>query len=433
MKNPSSSISAGQTSSTNGQREPAYPRSRLHIPKSSSRPGSAPDFSYLKLAPAGALARPEPTVDFGDTLQLATGLIRVLDDQHRAVGPWAPHLDADVLRAGLRFMLLTRFFDERMYQTHRQGKISFYVSSLGEEAVSVAQGMALRPTDMLFPSYRNQGLFVVRGRSLVDLMCQTFGNTRDMCKGRQLPVLYQWAEGNIFSISANLATQLPQAVGWAMAAALKGEDRIAAAWTGDGSTAEGDFYQAVIFAAIYRAPIVLNVVNNQWAISTFQRIAGGERQTFAARGPGCGIAGLRVDGNDFLAVYAATQWAQERARSGAGATLIELVTYRAAAHSTSDDPTRYRAAKEYAQWPLGDPMERLKQYLVARGEWSEAQHAALATELEAQVAQDWKEALSYGALNQGPWLDPALVFEDVFEIMPEHLQKQREQMRMEQR
>src|SRR5690606_15153188 len=122
---------------------------------------------------------------------------------------------------------------------------------------------------------------------------------------------------------------------------------------------EGDFHQALVFAAVYRAPVVLNVVNNQWAISTCQRFAGGESQTFAARGPGYGVAGLRVDGNDFLAVHAATTWARERAMRGAGATLIELVTYRAAAHSTSDDPTRYRPADEYAQWPLGDPIERL--------------------------------------------------------------------------
>jgi 2-oxoisovalerate dehydrogenase E1 component alpha subunit len=403
----------------------------LHVPSSPARPGETPDFSYLHLTPAGALARPEVNLPAAETLPLATGLIRVLDDEHRAVGPWDPRLEPQTLLAGLRFMLLTRVFDERMQRTHRQGRISFYVRCLGEEAVSVAQCMALRKTDMIFPSYRNQGLFIARGKPVVDLMCQLLTNTRDMCKGRQLPVFYHWSAGNIFSQSGNLATQLPQAVGWAMAAAIKGEDRIAAAWTGEGATAEGDFHQALTFAAVFRAPVILNVVNNQWAISTFQAVAGGEQQTFAARGPGYGIASLRVDGNDFLAVYSATQWAEQRARGCAGSTLIELVTYRGAAHSTSDDPTRYRANDDYRHWPLGDPIERLKTHLIALGEWSDAQHTALVGELEGQVTSSWKEAAQYGTLSEGPRLDSALMFEDVFESMPQHLRRQLEQQQAE--
>ena len=191
------------------------------------------------------------------------------------------------------------------------------------------------------------------GRNLVELMCQCLSNTRDMCKGRQMPIMYHWGKGNIFSISGNLATQFPQAVGWAMAAAIKGEDRIAASWIGEGSSAEADFHYAMTFAAVYQAPVILNLVNNQWAISTFQGFAGGEHQTFAQRGPGYGIPGIRVDGNDFLAVYAVTQWAAQRARQSGGATLIEHVTYRAGAHSTSDDPSRYRPKEEWRAWPLG--------------------------------------------------------------------------------
>jgi 2-oxoisovalerate dehydrogenase E1 component alpha subunit len=404
----------------------------LHVPLSPARPGETPDFTYLRITPPGELARPAPTVPAAETLPLATGLVSVLDGEHRAVGPWDPRLDPQTLLAGLRFMLLTRAFDERMQRTHRQGRISFYVRCLGEEAVSVAQCMALRDSDMLFPSYRNQGLFITRGKPIGDLMCQLLTNTRDMCKGRQLPVFYHWAAGNLFSLSGNLATQLPQAVGWAMASAIKGEDRIAAAWTGEGSTAEGDFHQALTFAAVYRAPVILNVVNNQWAISTFQGVAGGEAQTFAARGPGYGVASLRVDGNDFLAVYSATKWAEERARGGTGSTLIELVTYRGAAHSTSDDPTRYRPTEDYRHWPLGDPIERLKAHLVTLGEWSDAQHTALVSELDAHVAASWKDAAQYGTLNEGPRLDSALMFEDVFESMPEHLVRQRELLQAEQ-
>src|SRR5580700_8564159 len=312
-------------------------RSRLHLPRPPARPGQAPDFSYVHLSRAGAVPRPDVNAKTRDISVLAHELVRVLDDAHAAVWPWNPHLDPAELQVGLRHMLLTRLFDDRMQRTQRSGKISFYMRSLGEEAVSVAQCMALRPADMLFPSYRNQGLYIARGIPLVDLMCQLLSNTRDMCKGRQLPVMYHSKAGNIFSISGNLATQFPQAVGWAMAAAIKGEDNLAASWLGEGSSAEADFHHALLFASVYQAPAILNVVNNQWAISTFQGYAGGEQRSFAARGPGYGIAGIRVDGNDFLAVHAVTEWAAQRARTGAGPTLIELVTYRAAAHSTSDE------------------------------------------------------------------------------------------------
>ncbi|MEX2149228.1 MAG: thiamine pyrophosphate-dependent enzyme [Steroidobacteraceae bacterium] len=403
--------------------------SRLHMPKTPARPGEAPDFGYLRLSAAGAVARPDPGASMPETRYLSEELVRVLDDGHRAVGPWNPGLDAKQLQAGLRHMLQTRVFDDRMQRIQRSGKISFYMRSLGEEAVSVAMAMALDPGDMLFPSYRNQGLYVVRGRPLVDLMCQLLSNTRDMCKGRQLPVMYHWAAGNIFSISGNLATQFPQAVGWAMAAAIKGEDKLAASWLGEGSSAEADFHHALLFASVYKAPVILNVVNNQWAISTFQGYAGGERQSFAARGPGFGIAGIRVDGNDFLAVHAVTRWAAERARSGRGPTLIEHVTYRAAAHSTSDDPARYRPKDDYDRWPLGDPVERLKQHLVGLGEWSEERHSALVAELEEHVASSWKVAVKHGTLSDGPRLDPGLMFEDVFREMPPHLRRQEAEMR----
>jgi 2-oxoisovalerate dehydrogenase E1 component alpha subunit len=406
-------------------------QSRLHLPRVPARPGEAPDFSYVQLTPAGAVQRPEISARARDMTSLSVELVRVLDDGGQALGPWNPHLDASELQVGLRHMLLTRIFDDRMQRTQRAGKISFYMRSLGEEAVSVAQCMALRPGDMLFPSYRNQGIHITRGIALVDLMCQLLSNTKDMCKGRQLPVMYHSKAGNIFSISGNLATQFPQAVGWAMAAAIKGEDHLAAGWVGEGSSAEADFHHALLFASVYQAPVILNVVNNQWAISTFQGYAGGEQRSFAARGPGYGIAGIRVDGNDFLAVHAVTQWAAERARTGAGPTLIELVTYRAAAHSTSDDPARYRAKDDQEHWPLGDPILRLKQHLITLGEWSDARHQALTAELEALVAASWKQAITFGTMSDGPKLDADLMFEDVFKEMPEHLRRQQALMRTE--
>jgi len=353
----------------------------LHIPKPSARPGDTPDFSYLALSEAGAVERPANNSRAGDIEYLAHDLVRVLDDDHMAQGPWDPSLDAPTLIQALRFMVLTRAYDDRMQRMQRQGKISFYMQSLGEEAISIGQGMALEDDDMLFPAYRNQGLYILRGTNLVDMMCQCLSNTRDMCKGRQMPIFYQNKKGNLFTISGNLATQYPQAVGWAMGAAIKGEPHIAASWVGDGSTAEADFHYGLTFAAVYQAPVILNVVNNQWAISTFQGFAGGERRPFAARGLGLGIPGIRVDGNDLLAVYAVTKWAADRARSGYGPTLIEHVTYRGGAHSTSDDPSRYRPKDEWAAFPLGDPLERLKQHLVSLDLWSDEQQAEVEEEM----------------------------------------------------
>jgi 2-oxoisovalerate dehydrogenase E1 component alpha subunit len=402
--------------------------STLHIPHPSARPGEEPDFSYLKVSPAGAIDKPPvdaPAVEIED---LADTLVRVLDDDHTACGPWAPELDDDTLHQALRVMVTTREYDARMLKSQRQGKISFYIQCLGEEAVSIGQGLAVRDSDMMFPAYRNQALHILRGMPVLDMMCQLLSNTRDMCKGRQMPIFYHSNKLNLFTISGNLATQYPHAVGWAMASAIKGEDHIAMSWVGDGSTAEADFHYALTFASVYQAPVILNVTNNQWAISTFQDFAGGERASFAAKGQGLGIPGIRVDGNDLLAVYAVTRWAADRARSGGGPTLIEHVTYRGGAHSTSDDPTRYRPKDEWAAFPLGDPLKRLKGYMIGRGIWSEEQHEALETETRQMIADTWKEALTFGTMNDAPFLDPRSMFEDVYKEMPAHLEKQQRLM-----
>ena len=331
-------------------------------------------------------------------------------------------------------MLLTRVFDDRMQRTQRQGKISFYMRSLGEEAVSVAQCMALRPADMLFPSYRNQGFYMVRGRPLVDLMCQLLSNTRDMCKGRQLPVMYHWAAGPHLLDLRQPDDAVPAGRGLGDGCGDEGHDDIAASWIGEGSSAEADFHHAMLFASVYQAPVILNVVNNQWAISTFQGFAGGEQRSFAARGPGLrhGRHPRRRQRFPRRVCGHAVGRASARAR-GAGPTLIEHVTYRGAAHSTSDDPSRYRPKNDYEKWPLGDPVERLKNHLIALGEWSEERHAALTRGARRQAVTDgWKEATKYGTLNEGPRLDRDLMFEDVFKEMPEHLRRQREQLHAEQ-
>ena len=397
----------------------------LHIPEPPARPGQTPDFSHVRVPPAGGLARPDIGVDPADIREHVYGLIRVLGDDGRAVGAWNPNLGPDTLIRALTALITVRTYDDRMYRVQRQGKTSFYMKSLGEEAVAVGAALALEPDDMCFPTYRQQGLLITRGYPLVQMMNQVYSNSKDPLLGRQLPIMYSSKAFGFFSLSGNLATQYPQAVGWAMASAYKGDTRIAAAWIGDGSTAEGDFHSACTFATVYRAPVILNVVNNQWAISSFTGIAGGSHTTFAARALAYGLPGLRVDGNDLLAVYAATQWAAERARANLGPTLIEMFTYRAEGHSTSDDPARYRPADESAAWPLGDPVARLKQHMIAEGYWDEERHAALLAHVTETVRAAGREAEANGTLGSGPGPDPRTMFEGIFRDMAPHVAEQR--------
>jgi 2-oxoisovalerate dehydrogenase E1 component alpha subunit len=358
---------------------------------------------------------------------LSETLIRVLDDDNKAIGPWNPKLDAETLRRALKHMILTRSFDDRMFRAQRQGKTSFYIKCTGEEATCIGQAYALERDDMCFPSYRQQGILIARDYPILDMMNQIYSNARDPVKGRQLPIMYSAREFGMFTISGNLATQFPQAVGWAMASAYKGGDSIASAWIGEGATAEGDFHAALTFAAVYRAPVILNIVNNQWAISTFQGIAGGDEATFADRGVGYGLPSLRVDGNDFLAVYAVSQWAAARARANHGATVIEHFTYRAEGHSTSDDPARYRPADEPNAWPLGDPLTRLKNHLIALKEWAEERHLAAEKEAVEQVAAANKEAEAIGTLKAGEKPNLKTMFEDVYKDVPWHIRRQRQE------
>src|SRR5919112_2444404 len=409
------------------------PKLALHVPEPSFRPGDTPDFSSLKIPPAGKAPRPDTSVAAGETHPLTTDLVRVLSDDGKAVGPWDPKLDAESLRKMLRDMVTVRIFDDRMYRAQRQGKTSFYMKCTGEEAIAVASAAALDRDDMHFPTYRQQGLLVARGYPLTDMMCQIYSNKGDKLQGRQLPIMYSDKAHSFFSISGNLGTQFPQAVGWAMASAIKGDSRIAMGWIGDGATAEGDFHSAMTFAAVYQAPVILAVVNNQWAISSFSGIAGAERATFAQRAVGYGIASLRVDGNDALAVYAAVKWAAERARSNNGPALIEFFTYRAEGHSTSDDPSGYRPANEGKAWPLGDPLERLKAHLIALGEWDDERHAAFAAEAEAAVRAAQKESEKLGILPEQGKDDIGSMFDDVYAEVPWHLAEQREQALSESR
>jgi 2-oxoisovalerate dehydrogenase E1 component alpha subunit len=391
----------------------SYPVPDLYVPTPRVRPGERASFDHLALSAAGTVRRPSPAVAEADIRDIPYELIRVLDDDGVAVGPWDPCLDAHALRRGLRAMVQTRLFDDRLFRAHRQGKTSFYMKSTGEEAIGAAQSLMLDAGDMCFPTYRALSWLMARDYPPLALANQIFNNSGDPLKGRQLPILYSARDYGFYSLSGNVGSRFGHAVGWAMASAYKGEAGIALGYIGEGTTAEGDFHEALTFASVYRAPAILVVTNNQWAISSFSGIAGAGETTFAAKALAYGLPGLRVDGNDFLAIAAATQWAAERARRGFGTTLIEMFTYRAAGHSTSDDPTKYRPADEAEHWPLGDPIARLKQHLTMIGEWSEERHTQLEAELTEAIRSAVKEAESVGTFGKSK---PSVreMFEGVF-------------------
>jgi 2-oxoisovalerate dehydrogenase E1 component alpha subunit len=406
--------------------EPDTPGRRLRIPEP-ARGHQLPDRVRF-VSKAGEMKKPALDEKVERVALMRKQLVRVLDDDGNAVGEWVPGLTADDKCLGLRNMMLLRSFDARMLRAHRQGKASFYMQALGEEAIACAQQRALRPGDMHFPTYRQQGLLISAGYPLVEMMNQVLSNEADPLRGRQLPVLYSSRAHGFFSVSGNLATQYVQAVGWAMASAMRGGTEIASAWIGEGSTAESDFHSALVFASTYQAPVILNIVNNHWAISTPEDFARGASATFADRGFGFSVPSLRVDGNDYLAVYSASQWAAERARTNLGPTLLEWVTLRRGAHSTSDDPSVYRPEGEAETFPLGDPIDRLRRHLMAIGEWDAERNEALARQLDAEVEAAFAEADSHGSVKSGVTPDPQTMFDDVFHELPAHLREQRRQV-----
>ena len=399
----------------------------LHIPDAPHRPGDSPDFEKWTWTPED-LKRLKIDCSVDDTREHANGLVRVLNDNHEAKGEWNPNLKSEELKIGLEHMLRLRIFDERMMKMQRTGKLSFYMRSYGEEAVAIAQTMALENQDWLFPTYRQPGAQFVRGRDMVSMICHCIGNEEDNVKGRQMPVHYTYREGRYISVSSPVGTQFSQAIGVALASKYKELDEVTITWIGDGASAEGDYHYALNFASIFKAPVILNVVNNQWAISTHSNFASGI-QNFAIRGLPYGIPSIRVDGNDFLALYSVTKWARQRAANKLGPTHIEVLTYRAGAHSSSDDPSRYRPKDSGDFWPGGDPIERLKMHMINIDEWSEEEHLELEERLDSEVMGAYKEAVKFGDLANGPYPSSDAIFTEVYETPPWHLQEQWDEMK----
>jgi pyruvate dehydrogenase E1 component alpha subunit len=337
-----------------------------------------------------------------------------------------PKLTTEELQSLYRAMLRVRIMDTKAMNLHRQGRIGFYVPSFGEEAAQVGSAFALAPHDWIFPAYREQGAALLRGYPLKKLACQFFGNSGDDIKGRQMPNHYGTPAVNFASASSPVGTQIVQAVGASYACRLRGDDAVTLVYFGDGATSSPDFHTGMNFAAVWKTATVFFCKNNGYAISLpVARQTG--TATLAEKAYAYGFSGVRVDGNDLLAVYQATKEAVERARgvsdSAPGPTLIEAVTFRMGPHSSADDPTRYRDSSVEAEWQGRDPIRRFRRYLDHKGIWSDAQDEETRKELEAEVnaAFRWAEKLPPPELET--------LVEDVYAEVPWHLREQLEEVK----
>ena len=345
-------------------------------------------------------------------------LLQIIDREGNKVGT-VPRVKKEVFLDMYRAMVRTRAFDDRCMKLQRTGKVGFSVPNRGIEAVSVGAAAALDISkDWVAPHYRDFGIMLYHGVSPERMMDTMFGNEADSAVGRQMPVHFSFRKPlNFLSISSPLGTQVPQAVGIAMAMKTRGEDGVVLTTFGDGSTSSSGFHSGMNWAGVFNSPTVFLCQNNQWAIS-----CPSEQQTksssYAIKGEAYGVPGVRVDGNDVLAMYRAVSQAVKRARAGDGPTLIEAVTFRMGGHSTSDDPTKYVDPELVTYWEQRDPIVRFSAFLHAEGILNEAADATLREEAKDEMltAARAAEAKPVPVLTS--------VFEDVFEETPAHLKKQ---------
>jgi len=310
-----------------------------------------------------------------------------------------------------------RVLDERMVGAQRQGRISFYLASTGEEAASVASAAALSDDDMIMSQYREQGALAYRGYTTEQFMNQMFSNKDDPNKGRQMPIHYGDKPLNFMTISSPLGTQIPQASGYAYGQKMSGKDVVTICYFGEGAASEGDFHAGLNMAAVLNCPVIFFCRNNGYAISTpaEEQFAG---DGIASRGLGYGIKTIRVDGNDVLAIYAATKEARRIAIEEKCPVLIEAMTYRLAAHSTSDDPTGYRSREEEDKWRAKDPIARMAKWLESKGWFDEAENQKRVDKARQGVLAAMKscEKTDVCAIED--------IVEDVYDTAPWHLKEQ---------
>ncbi|HLU38621.1 MAG TPA: pyruvate dehydrogenase (acetyl-transferring) E1 component subunit alpha [Planctomycetota bacterium] len=350
-----------------------------------------------------------------------TKLLSIIEKDGKAAKNKDPNLPVELLHKLYRTMVATRILDDRGLALQRQGRIGFYLQSKGQEASHVGSAAALRDSDWVFPAYRQPGVLLLRGASLDHVVNQWFGNAGDLGKGRQMPVHYTNRGIHFVSISSPIGTQISQAAGAGMAARRLKHDTVFMTYFGDGGTSSNDFHAGLNFAAVFKAPVVFVCENNQWAISVplDKQMAS---ESIAIKAEAYGMPGVRVDGNDVLAVYRVCKEAVERARAGDGPTLVETVTYRMGGHSSSDDPTRYRDPSSVEAWAQKDPIERMKRYLQQRGLWSEA----FETEVQESAKAAIQEAVKRAEALPPP--SPDSLFEDVYQNLTPQLEEQRREL-----
>jgi len=344
---------------------------------------------------------------------------RVVDEEGRVVsGATVPDIPDEDLARLYESMMLVRIVDERMMRLQRQGRLGFYMKSLGEEATHFAV-YPLREQDWVLPSYREPGVWFWRGYTIEDFINQLYGNAADKVKGRQMPVHHSANWLNAVSISSPVGTQIPQAAGIAHAAKISGKDDVVMTYFGEGTSSTGEFHVGLNFAGVYKSPVVFICRNNGWAISV-PRSMQTAAPSFAAKAIGYGMPGVQVDGNDLLAVIQVATEAVERARAGQGPTLIEALTYRVQGHSSSDDPSSYRNPDESKAWEGQDPLVRFRKFLAHRDLWSES--------LEKEISEKHNDEISRVIAHSDEIGLPPVesLFEDVYEQVPPGLQEQRD-------
>ena len=334
---------------------------------------------------------------------------RVADE---VLDPFVQDVDGKALVSLYRDMAVIRRIDVEATALQRQGQLALWPPMLGQEASQIGSVRAIGKDDFIFPTYRENGVAYIRGAKLSGIMGTWRGNVNTGWDPHEL---------NMATPQIIIGAQTLHATGYAMGIAMEGREELAIAYLGDGATSQGDVHEAMVFAASFQAPVIFFCQNNHWAIS--EPVGLQSAVPIAGRAPGYGIPGLQVDGNDVLAVLAATRWAARRARAGGGPSFVEAVTYRMGAHTTADDPTRYRGVTELEEWAAKDPLQRLRTHLLNAGLLDAEAEAAVAADADA-VAAELRDA----CINI-PDPEPLSAFEDIYVDAHPILDREREQYR----
>jgi len=360
-----------------------------------------------------ALERPFKDLELKDAL----GFFRILDEEGNVVNDaFVEDLSDSILIDMYTYMIRARILDQWLLKLQRMGRVALHAPNKGQEAVSVGATLALKKEDWLFPSYRELGAYLVRGMTEEEILDRALANIDDPLKGSDFAI-YGHRKYNMIPAPVPVANQIPHAVGAAIAAKILGDPIVTMAFFGDGASSRGDFHAGLNFAGVFKAPVVFVLQNNQWAISVPVKRQTASK-TLAIKAIAYGIRGVRIDGNDILAVYFTAKAAMEAARSGDGPTLIEALTYRLGPHTTADDPSRYRSSEEVSKWEIREPLRRFKLYLLKTGVIDEGEDLELWKRQEERIEKAVVRAL------EKPPLPPEVILEDVYSKVPWNLKEQ---------